>query len=208
MKTLAIATVTLGAGACLAFTSTSSDTISITVRPLVNPLTASGFVSSGKAGETVTLQFRQCGVFPLQFRDQAEVRTEAGGSWIAGAGLTTNGAFRAVWGKAVSDEVKVLQRADVRLTPHPNRKYEVDVVSTLPFWKKRVLLQRFDRRGRTWVTVRKLVLQHTFGPGLIWSTTDRFTVDVPRRTAIRAVLLRDQAKPCFIAGYSSLRTTA
>lgn len=183
------------------------EAVSLAVRPLVNPTTAYGSVASGKAGEKVTVQFKQCGLYPVQFRDRAEVTTEAGGGWSVDIGAPTNGTFRALSGGAASNEVSVLVRVDVRLAPHGSRKYQVNVVATLPFWKKRVLLQRFDRSRSAWVNVRKLVLDNTFGPGLIWSTTDRFTVKLPRGTTIRAVLPLDQAKPCFLAGYSKLVRT-
>ena len=177
--------------------------ITIAVRPLINPTTAYGSVSSGEAGEKLTVQFKQCGLYPISFRDIRETTTADGGGWSVDVGAPTNGVFRAVSGSAVSDEVAVKSRADIRLAPHGGKRYEVDVVATLSFWKKRVLLQRFDRTRRTWKTFRKLVLTKQFGPGLIWSTTERFVVDLPKRTSIRAVLPLDQAKPCFVAGYSN-----
>jgi hypothetical protein len=184
-----------------------ADGITLSVRPLINPQIVSGSVASGRGGQKVTIQFKQCGLLPIQFRDVSEVTTLDGGSWSDELGASTNGDFRAVSGDAVSDSVPVQERADVRLAPRPPGRYEVEVVSTLSFWRKHVLLQRFDRRKRTWITVRPLVLENQFGPGLIWSTTDKFKTKLPKRTTIRAVLPLDQAKPCFIAGYSTIRVT-
>jgi hypothetical protein len=185
--------------------------ITISVHPTIygrlGPLVVSGSVTTGKKDEKVTVQFKQCGLYPVQFRDLLEVVTEEGGGWSAAMGIAANGALRAVSGSDVSNEVPVKARADVRLAPHGGKRYEVDVVAALPFWRKRVLLQRFDRARRTWKTVRKLVLTKQFGPGLIWSTTERFRVDLPKGTTIRAVLPLDQARPCFIAGYSNLLVT-
>jgi hypothetical protein len=184
-----------------------TDVISLTVTPRVDPTAAAGSISGGRSGQALTIQFKQCGLLPLEFRDLAEVTTEEGGRFDAQVGAPTNGVFRATSGDAVSNEVAVSARADVRLAPHGGRRYEVDVVSTLSFWHKTVLVQRFDRARRTWKTVRKLPLTKQFGPGLIWSTTERFTLVLPRRTSIRAVLPLDQARPCFLAGYSRILVT-
>ena len=185
----------------------AAETISLTARPLVNPTGAYGAISSGKAGVRVTLQFKQCGLYPAQFRDLRETTTAEGGAWAIDTGAPTNGVFRAVAGAAVSNEVEVLVRADVRLSPYPGRRYRVAVVALVSFWRKPVLLQRFDARARVWRTFRTLTLENTFGPGLIWATTDKFTVKVPKGTTIRATLPLKQAKPCYIGGYSNLLRT-
>jgi len=183
---------------------TAAETVSIAVRPTINPTTAYGYIGSGKAGEQVTVQFTQCGLYPIAFRDARETTTADNGAWTVDVGAPTNGTFRAVVGNAVSNEVKVLARADVRLMPYPRGRYEVAVVAFVSFWRRRVLLQRFDRGRSTWVTVRTLVLEKTFGPGLIWATSGRFTVNLPKGTTMRATLPLSQARPCYIAGYSNM----
>jgi hypothetical protein len=188
--------------------------ITITVRPTIfgrqGPLVVSGSVTSGKADEKVTVQFKQCGLYPLQFRDQFEVFTEEGGGWSAPTGIAANGTFRAVSGGDISNEVSVQARVDVRLAPFPRKRYEVHVVEQASFWRKRVLIQRFDRKSGKWALVKKLRLENQFAaPGsvFVWSTTDKFAVDVPKGSSIRAVLPLDQAKPCHIGGYSNLLVT-
>jgi hypothetical protein len=188
--------------------------VMIDVRPRVQgrmePLTVSGSVGSGKRDETVTVQFKQCGLRPSQFRDEFEVTTEDGGGWSVATTVSTNGVFRAVLGNETSNEVAVQKRADIRLAPEPPKRYEVQVVEQSSFWRKQVLVQRFDRRSRTWVLVKKLRLENQFaapGSTVIWSTTDEFAVPVSKGTTIRAVLPRDQAKPCHIGGYSNLLVT-
>ena len=106
--------------------------ITITVRPTIygrqGPLVVSGSVSNGKKDERVTVQFKQCGLYPIQFRDEFEVITEEGGGWSAPTGIAANGTFRAVSGGDVSNEVSVQARVDVRLAPGPPGRYEVQVV--------------------------------------------------------------------------------
>jgi hypothetical protein len=188
--------------------------VTIAVRPTVygrqGPLVVSGSVTSGKADEKVTVQFKQCGLYPLQFRDHAEVLTEDGGGYSLPTGVSANGTFRAVSGGDVSSEVNVQARADVRLTPLPRGRYRVVVVARWSFWRKKVVIQRFDRRSGKWVKLQTMVLEDSIAAGgsvFVWASTRKFTPKVPKGTTFRAVLPLDQAKPCFVAGYSNLLVT-
>ena len=188
--------------------------VTINVRPAIygrqGPLVVSGSVTSGKEGEKVTLQYKQCGLYPTQFRDEAEVTTHEGGGWELETGVLANGVFRALSGGDVSNEVQVQKRVDVRLAPAPPRRFVVNVVERFQFWRKQVLIQRFHRGQKKWLLVKKLRLVNTdAAPGsvYVWSSTDEFGVDVPKGTTIRAVLPLAQAKPCHIGGYSNLLVT-
>jgi hypothetical protein len=188
--------------------------VTIAVKPTIygraGPLVVSGSVTSGKKNETVTVQFKQCGLAPEQFRDDFEVKTEDGGGWSVETGVSANGVFRAVSGGETSNEVQVQKRVDVRLAPAPPGRYEVNVVEQSSFWRKRVVVQRFDKRTRKWVLAKKVRLEHSSAaPGSIyvWSVTDEFAVKVSKGTTIRAVLPLDQARPCHIGGYSNLLVT-
>jgi hypothetical protein len=189
------------------------DQVTIAVRPTIYghfPLTVYGSVASGKAEENVTVQFKQCGLYPLQFRDHAEVLTEVGGGWSLRTGVYANGVFRAIAGGDSSNEVQVRKRADVRLSPRPPKRFQVQVVERASFWRKRVVIQRYDRRLGKWMSVKTLRLEHSGaapGSSFVWSETDEFTLSVPKGTTIRATLPLDQAKPCHIAGYSTLLRT-
>jgi hypothetical protein len=188
--------------------------ITISVRPTIygrqGPLVVSGSVSSGKEHEKVVVQFKQCGLFPAQFRDHAEITTHEGGGWSIETGVSANGAFRALSGGDTSNEVQVQKRVDIRLAPFPSRRYEVHVVERSQFWRRQILIQRFHRGQQKWLLVKKLLLENTgAAPGsiFVWSTTDKFRVDVPKGTTIRAVISLAQAKPCHIGGYSNLLVT-
>jgi hypothetical protein len=187
--------------------------VTIAVRPTIqghDPLIVYGSVSSGGADEKVTVQFKQCGLSPVQFRDHAEVLSEVGGGWSLETGVYANGVFRAVSGGDTSNEAQVQKRVDVRLAPSPPRRFVVNVVERMQFWRKQVLIQRFDRKRRKWLLVKKLRLVNTSaapGSSFVWSTTDEFAVDVPKGTTIRAVLPLAQARPCHIGGYSNLLVT-
>ena len=188
--------------------------ITIAVRPTIDgrqgPLVVSGSVTSGKKDEKVTIQFKQCGLFPAQFRDHAEVLTEEGGGFSTETGVGANGVLRAMSGGDTSNEVSVQARPDVRLSPRPPRKYVAYVVEQQSFWRRQVLIQRFDRKRGSWALLKKLRLVHQENAGggvFIWSSTDDFKAAVSRGTTIRAVLPLAQARPCHIGGYSNLVVT-
>ena len=188
------------------------DQVTIAVRPTVavrfDPVRVYGSVANGKPGQKVTVQFRQCGLLPVQFRDSAEVTTSDGGGWTADADVPTTGVFRAIVGEDVSGEVQVQKRADVRLSPTRFGSYRVDLVATTSFWHRRVTVERFDRKSRAWRAYKKLLFVDSGGAGdYVWSSTKAFSVKLPKKTALRATVSLAQAKPCYIAGVSNILTT-
>ena len=188
--------------------------ITISVRPTIygrqGPLVVSGSVASGKAEEKVTLQYRQCGLLPAQFRDLTEVTTHEGGGWSLQTGVVANGVFRALSGGDVSNEVQVQKRVDVRLAPAPPRRFVVNVVERFQFWRKQVLIQRFHR-GQKQVAAREEAPAREHGRcpglGLRLVVDGRVRRGRAKGTTIRAVLPLAQAKPCHIGGYSNLLVT-
>jgi hypothetical protein len=169
-------------------------------------MTVYGSVSSGKAGEKVTVQFKACGLYPIQFRDALETTTTAGGGYsfaeLQPFNMGVSGVFRALSGGDVSAEVPVKNRALVSLWRHPSgRKYRVSVWGKVSFWRRYVFLQRFDRRRGVWITVRRLVLTEDFGQ------TEWFRPAVPKGTQIRVLLPQSQAKPCYVGGPSQIWKT-
>lgn len=180
-----------------------------------------GSVSSGKADEKVTIQFKQCGLLPLQFRDRLETTTREGGGFsfaeLRPFAPGVSGVFRAVWGDSASAEVAVQQRASVYLQPAGGGRFEVSVSALQQFWRRQVLLQRLERRLGRWVTMRTLVLTEQLGgagPAPPFATSNPVTTKtkpfrpaVPKGTMIRAVFTHSQARPCYLAGYSQIRRT-
>jgi hypothetical protein len=102
-------------------------------------------------------------------------------------------------------------RAYVRLERRRGGRLRVRVGGTQSFWRKRVLIQRFDRRIGQWVAARTVPLTDTEGGRyavpVIFSLTQPFRLAVSRGTLVRAVLPRTVARPCYVAGYSQLVRT-
>jgi hypothetical protein len=166
-------------------------------------MTIYGSVSSGRANQKVTTQFKACGLPDVRFRDAFETTTRAGGGFslaeLRPFNLGVSGVYRGLSGDDVSAEIRVQQRAAVSLRPRPGGRFEVWVGGKVSFWRRYVLLQRFERRRGVWITMRRLVLTELHGGTL------PFRPAVPRGTTIRAVFPLSQARPCYLAGYSVVR---
>jgi hypothetical protein len=189
----------------------ASAQITLAVQPTIirtsDRMTIFGSLSSGKAGEKVTIQFKACGLLPSQFRDAFETTTRAGGGFsleeLRPFNQGVSGVYRAVSAGEVSPEIQVRQRAQVNMRPLSGGRFEVWVWGKVSFWRRFVLLQRFERRRGVWITMRRLVLTED-NPG---TGSSRFRPRVPRGTQLRAVLPLSQTRPCYLAGYGPIFRT-
>lgn len=161
-----------------------------------------GAVESAREGEEVTIQAKDCG--SDFFHVVAGTTTRRGGGWsaeyFAGIGTTV----RAVWDGTASSQIGIRKRAIVRLTKSlSGRGYQVVVTAQAPFWRKRVNIQRFDRRLGRWVTIKAVVLTDQAVAGVYRHFSAKLSLAVPRGTLVRAFLPLDQARPCYLAAASA-----
>ena len=189
----------------------ASEQVTLAARPSVvrwgTPVKLFGAVANGKTGELVTLEFKECGPHAPFFRPVTSLHTGDGGGWSTEALMRTKTAIRAAWGDAKSAAVTVQARPYVQLSQRSRREFDVFVRALRNFLGKRVVVQRFDRRVGGWVNLRSVVLNDDAGAGGYVATSADFRMSVPRRTLIRAVFARSQARPCYLAGYSNLLRT-
>jgi hypothetical protein len=210
------------AGAALAAVVSSTaaaapEQLTIFVRPTVvagdQSATVAGTVDSRRADEIVTIQAKDCGPVTQGFRDVAEARTGEGGTWSIPFYPRINTTLRAVWKGDTSAPVAVRQRVAVYFLPRSrgSGKLHVGVNAKVSFWRKRVLVQRFDRRLGRWTTIRSVVLTETgfsnpqTGTSSSWA---EFKVSTVRKgSLLRAVFPRSQTRPCYLGGVSKLLQT-
>lgn len=188
----------------------ASERVTIFARPTIlgeQAVTLSGSVDNGKEGEEVTIQAKDCG--RSFFRVVSGATTHQGGGWSTDYFPSITTTFRAVWNGVASAQVTVRQRAWVRLTrlPRSPRQLEVVVVAKKQFWRRSVVIERFDRRLGRWTKVKSVVLTEQATAGTYVWTSARFSASVPKGTLIRARLPLAEARPCYLAGVSrQLRT--
>jgi hypothetical protein len=193
------------AGSVAASTATDAASVTLFARPTVvdrTPVTVFGSIDSGKAGESVTIQAKDCG--SEFFRVFSGTTTRAGGGFSTVLYPGVNTELRAVWNDASSAEVAIRRRATVyldRLRQGPG--FRVGVGARRSFWRKKVVIQR--RAGTSWRPLKTVVLSQSRSGGTpnsgSWSEST-FTVAVPKGTLIRAVMPHAEAKPCYLGGVS------
>lgn len=185
--------------------SAATPTLVLGVRPTsvlaFAGLTIYGSLLGGNGAQLVTFEAKECGVAG-SFHVAGGATTTATGSFSnstqLGPGVTTR--YRARWRDVVSNVVivHVAPRLDLQSNGH---RLTVSV-SGSGYWRgKRITLQRFGS-GR-WLTIRVVTLRETFGNGALVSARAR----LPKRTLVRAILPRSQARPCFLPAVSNTART-
>ena len=164
-----------------------------------------GGVSSGRSGETLTLQARPCGT--SSFRNLFVFKTGPGGRWLREYAPGINTVLRVRWRSAVSREVTVRQAPVVQIDETSPGRFEVGVGSLGMMWRKQVEIHR--RAGGRWQRIRSVTLTDTYaspGSSGVWTDTE-VRLRVPRGTQLRAVLTSAQARPCYLGSVSyAIRT--
>jgi hypothetical protein len=177
--------------------------VTLAARPLVlapnAPLTLSGQIDSGRDGEIVTIQAKDCGL--TTYTGVESATTGARGTFTAEFRPNIGTEVRALWSGATSPPIAIRQQPLVRVVKQAGRTFEVGVSSKGQFWHKRVLFQ--IRRGG-WKTMKSVLLTDTASsPGAPFVyTSAEFRASVPRGTQVRAVLPAAQARPCYLAAVS------
>jgi hypothetical protein len=194
-----------GAIAATAFAA-GSGTVTIAADPGIvrwpNAATLAGLVSSGKAGELVNVEAKECP--SRSFRTATWARTTAGGAWVAEAGVQTKTVLRARWRGVLSRNVVVLVRPHLVLGQISRQRFRVQLLLGNAANGKRLLLQRFESDNRVWSPVRTIVFRNSGSAGWPQMT---FSATVPKGTVLRLTLPRAEARPCYLAGYSNLIRT-
>jgi hypothetical protein len=191
----------------------AAESVTIFAQPSVVPSTGNrsvrvyGTVDSDKAGESVAIQAKDCGTD--FFRLVSGATTENGGSWWNFYWPAANTTLRAVWNEVASAPITIRVRVSVGLSKSRDGKsLRVGAGGIDNFWRKRVEIQRFEKRLGTWRRLTTVVLTDSGGNRGSGPNTGRsgsmadFVPRVPRGTLLRAVMPLSQAKPCYLAGTS------
>jgi hypothetical protein len=166
------------------------------------PVLLSGAVTSGREGEEVVLESKECGAPGwIAFRRE---RTDARGSWHTSVSPGIRTSYRARWKDARTSAVEVLTRPTIRFDQKGRTRYSVWMFALRFFDGAKGRMERFDRSRGGWVLGRRVTLRRLSAPrGATWAYSGaEFSARVRVGTLVRFVLPRDQAAPCYLAGYS------
>jgi hypothetical protein len=158
-----------------------------------------GAVASGRAGENVTVEIKECGsVAP--FHHVAGDVTGNAGTWTTKIGLAATSQIRARWRGGVSDSISVQVHPSMRLTYKGPGRYFVWVIANDWFDGRRAVLER--AHGTKWVPVKTFTLHRVDSIGAP-SSTATVRAHLKRGTTIRAVLAKSEVGHCYLAGISN-----
>jgi hypothetical protein len=170
----------------------------------------SGSISSGAAGELVTVLQQTCGY--RSSTSIAAAETRSGGGWDAQpatpASVAMSATYRARWRNELSPPVRVRPPIEIFLFPSLRGGYTVrmtigSVIQNMS--RREVLLQR--KRKGTWTTVRRARLRADGAGGAGFAYAGTFS-RVPRGWTIRARVPAKTAAPCFKTGTSEERVVS
>ncbi len=168
-------------------------------------MTITGGVGSGQSHVDIYLESRTCDKTACEI--VAGPHTDDAGRFTVEIGGGINRFVRARAEGATSNVILIGQRPSLTLQQRPAGTFWFHVTALRSFWRKRAVLQRYDASLRNWRDVRSALLVKTgSSPGspFVWSQTEKFRQQLPKRTLVRATLPLAQAKPCYLAGYSNL----
>jgi hypothetical protein len=163
----------------------------------VSPLVLEGMVPSGRAGEDVVIEARECRA--TFFRTYAGTKTQGGGTFREELpGINSNTYFRARVNGATSAAIYVRRRAFVGLEVKTGGRFIGRVFSPfLNMHGRRIRLERFSPSG--WVLIRTAKLRRIAGP----EYQARFVVRT-RGLQLRAAVTDAAVRPCYVAGVSPI----
>jgi plastocyanin len=158
--------------------------------------TLSGVVSSGAAGETVTLDAMECG--KTTFAKVGTATSAANGAWTSTTKPVINTVYRASWKNTKSAQLTEKVSPVVTLKRVRTGRFSTSVTAAQTFVGKYVVVQRYVRARRAWKTVKRVTLR-TVKPGTAPTmiSSSGFGARVARRTPLRALLTQAQAGTCY-----------
>jgi hypothetical protein len=212
----------LGLGVTLALALTAAAVaaepqITLTVNPRVvtfasgennSVVLLTGSVASGRANEDLMIEVRDCG--SSSFVPMRGAHTDRGGAFHEPDAPAISRTYRIRAGSAVSAPVAVQVRPAIRFVQTGPARYSVGTIALRFFRGAKGRFERFNRSTGKWSLVRRVTLQRQSAPrGAGWAYSGaEFRARVPKGTLVRFVLPRDQARPCYLAGYSLIFNTS
>jgi hypothetical protein len=161
--------------------------------------TLSGVLSTLKSGQRVDITGQDCG--QGAFKKLATVTTTTGGVFTYAAKPTMNTNFQAKQKNVTSPAASVKTAPVVALKKLAKNKFSVSVTAAQTFVGKFVVFQRL--RTSKWVSLKHVTLATlTTGTKPTEVTSATFTIKLPTKLKVRAVLPAAQAGTCYLPAKS------
>jgi hypothetical protein len=184
---------------CAAPAAAAPTTLTLKASPTVaaygGSTTLSGVLSTLKSGQRVDILSQECG--QSGFKKITTVKTTAGGAFTYAAKPTMNTNYQAKQAKVTSPTAAVQVTPTLTLTKLARNTFSVSATAAQTFVGKFVVFQRL--RKSKWVSLKHVTLT-TLTPGTKPTevTSATFTIRLPTRLRIRAILPAAQAATCYL----------
>jgi hypothetical protein len=163
--------------------------------------TLSGVLSTLKSGQRVDIMGQECG--QSGFKRVTTVTTTTNGAFTYAAKPTLNTNFQAKQKNVTSPSTLVQITPVLVLKKLAKNKFTVSVTAAQTFVGKFVVFQRL--RNSKWVSLKHVTLTTlTHGTKPTEVTSANFTVRMPVKLRIRAVLPAAQAATCYLSTKSKV----
>ena len=184
---------------CAAPAAAAPATLTLKASPTVvvygGSTTLSGVLSTQKSGQRVDIQGQDCG--QTAFKKVATVTTTTGGAFTYAAKPTMKTSYQAKQKNVTSPSTLVQITPVLVLKKLAKNKFTVSVTAAQTFVGKFVVFQRL--RNSKWVSLKHVTLTTlTHGTKPTEVTSANFTVRMPVKLRIRAVLPAAQAATCYL----------
>ena len=161
----------------------------------------SGTVSSGKAGETVSIVSQPQG----EPASRTDLTTTTGGTWVLAVRPQILTTYRAEWDTGKSSDVVLRVRPRVSLRKVALNRFATSVVATGSHAGKVVQLKRWSTVLRRWLLVKRVTLRQSTVDENVAVVT--FRAKLRKNRKLRMFLPQSQVLPGYVAGYSSFIVT-
>jgi uncharacterized protein YraI len=190
---------------CAAPAAAAPATLTLKASPTVvayaGSTTLSGVLSTLKRGQRIDILGQDCG--QGAFKKVTTVTTTTGGAFTYAAKPTINANYQAKQ-KAVTSPTAAVQVAPtLALKKLARNKFSASVTAAQTFVGKFVVFQRW--RTSKWVSLKHVMLTTlTQGTKPTEVTSATFTIKLPTKLKIRAVLPAAQAATCYLPAKSKV----
>lgn len=184
-------------------TVTTSPTVTLAAAPAAvvygSSTVLSGKVSSGNAGQSVSILGQACG--QTVFTHVTTVTTGPAGKYSATQAPTMNTMYEAKWSTETSAPVTVHVAPVIRLAKIARHKFRVRVQAAESFAGKTVVFQKLTALG--WVRVKRVTLKSASTAGTTTTTGATFRSKIRPGKKVRIVMSTSQAAPCYVGWHSN-----
>ena len=190
---------------CAAPVAAAPTTLTLKASPTVaaygGSTTLSGVLSTLKSGQRVDILAQDCG--QSAFKKVTTVMTTAGGAFTYAAKPSMKTSYQAKQKNVTSPTVSVDTTPVLTLKKLAKNKFSVSVTAAQTFVGKFIVFQRL--RNSKWVSLKHVTLTTlTQGTKPTEVTSANFTIKLPTKLKIRAVLPAAQAATCYLPAKSKV----